>query len=319
MLSGSIALPQVTKIILVEHFTNSKCSVCASKNPGLRQNLADHPDVMHISFHPSSPYSTCIFSQHNPVENDNRTKFYSIYGGTPWIVINGQVQPSNTNFGNPALFDPFYGQTSPFSIFIKEYRFEENNIQVDVTIKAVAEHSLEQAMLFLGFAEDSIFYDAPNGEDLHTDVFRKAMTEEEGDLVTLPSSGDSVILTYDVTPDAVWNIDRMHTVAIMQDPSTKMLLQAGKTDVIEYMAPSFIGDYARSEERLSIYPNPATGSTISVMNAENDIFLSGTDGKLYSRHTTQKNGFTTIDISTLQKGIYILRSGKKSERLIVIK
>jgi hypothetical protein len=132
---------QVQKTVLVEHFTNSRCGVCANKNPGLYQNLASHPDVLHIAFHPSAPYASCIFSQYNPVENDNRTKFYSIYGGTPWIVINGQVQSSGTNFGNPALFDPFYGETTPFSLYIKEFRYEEDNIRIEVTLRSVSFHN----------------------------------------------------------------------------------------------------------------------------------------------------------------------------------
>jgi hypothetical protein len=319
LFAGMVVTAQVSKAVIVEHFTNSKCGICASKNPGLLQNLANHPDVMHISFHPSSPYSTCIFSQHNPVENDDRTKFYSIFGGTPWIVINGQVQSSGTNFGNPALFNPFYGQTSPFYIFIKEYRFEDNNIQVDITIKAVSEHALEQASLFAGFAEDTVFYEAPNGEDPHTDVFRKALTEVEGEVISLPMTGDSVTLTYNVIPNPEWNIDRMYTMAILQETSSKILLQAGKTDIIEFMDPSFIGNLNRPEEHLRAYPNPASGSLITVDNAEEDVMIFSADGRLINSLNIQNTGTTTLDISALQNGIYILKSAQKMKRLVVVR
>jgi hypothetical protein len=49
---------QVAKKIIVEHFTNTKCSICASRNPGFHTNLSANPTVQSISIHPSSPYST---------------------------------------------------------------------------------------------------------------------------------------------------------------------------------------------------------------------------------------------------------------------
>jgi hypothetical protein len=314
---GFMVQAQVEKTILVEHFTNSRCGVCASKNPGLYQNLADNPTVLHIAFHPSSPFSNCIFSQHNPGENDSRTKYYGIFGGTPWIVIQGEVQSPGTNFGNPELFDPFYGQTTAFSIFVKEYRFEEDNVQVEVTIKAVSAHAQEEALLFLGFAEDTVFYEAPNGEDLHHDVFRKALTGIEGDMIPLPANGDSITLMYNVSADAVWDIDRMYTMAILQDPDSKMHLQAAKTSVIEYMDPSFIGSYDRPEELLQVYPNPASGNKITIPDAREDILLFTAAGKLISQYEHKGGQNMTMDITSLQNGIYIVRSGRKSVKLAV--
>lgn len=106
----------VAKKVIVEHFTNSRCGVCASKNPSLFTNLTSHPDILHISYHPSSPYSSCVFSQSNPAENDSRTNFYGIFGGTPRIVIQGDVISSSTNFGSSTLFtayeDQFFSDTN---------------------------------------------------------------------------------------------------------------------------------------------------------------------------------------------------------------
>ena len=316
---GIISQAQVQKTIVVEHFTNSVCGVCAIKNPGLYQNLADHPEILHIAFHPSSPYASCLFSQQNPVENDDRTKWYSIYGGTPWLVIQGEVQSSGTNFGNPSLFNPFYGETTPFSLTVKEYRYETDNVQVEVTIKAVTPHSQEQALLFLGFVEDTVFYTSPNGESTHTDIFRKSLTDIEGDMISLPSAGDSVVMSFSLSPNALWNIDRMYSMAILQDPASKMVMQAGKTSIIEYMDPSFIGTYERPSEKLNIYPNPAAGSKLTISNADDKVLISGMDGRIIKAFDQQGGRETIIDIADLSEGIYIIRSGNKIARLAVAK
>lgn len=96
-LSSSL-FAQVPRNIIVEHFTNTKCSVCASRNPGFQTNLNAHPDVRQISIHPSSPYSTCLLSQQNTVDNDARTNYYGVYGGTPRLVINGTVISASVNY-----------------------------------------------------------------------------------------------------------------------------------------------------------------------------------------------------------------------------
>jgi len=78
---------QVQKNVVVEHFTNTRCGICASRNPGFFTNLNNNPDVIHLAIHPSSPYSSCVFNQHNSVDNDDRTNYYGIYGGTPRLVV----------------------------------------------------------------------------------------------------------------------------------------------------------------------------------------------------------------------------------------
>jgi hypothetical protein len=94
---SSITLAQVPKKVVVEHFTNTRCSVCASRNPGFYNNYKTQAGVIHLAIHPSSPYAACVLSQHNPVENDARTNYYGVYGGTPVLVIQGVVISTSAN------------------------------------------------------------------------------------------------------------------------------------------------------------------------------------------------------------------------------
>ena len=85
------AQTSVKKYVLLEHFTNSKCSVCASKNPAFFTLIDQYPnDVHHVSIHPSTPYSTCVFYQSNTTENEARADFYNI-PGTPRVAVNGTL------------------------------------------------------------------------------------------------------------------------------------------------------------------------------------------------------------------------------------
>ena len=92
-------IAQVEQKVIIEHFTNTRCGICASRNPAFYQTLAYYPQALHIAYHPSSPYSSCAFNMHNSSENDQRTYFYNIYGGTPRAVIQGEVVAP----GNPLI------------------------------------------------------------------------------------------------------------------------------------------------------------------------------------------------------------------------
>ena len=55
-------ISQVQQNVIIEHFTNTRCGICGVRNPGLYTNISEYPEIIHIAFHPSSPYSTCVLN-----------------------------------------------------------------------------------------------------------------------------------------------------------------------------------------------------------------------------------------------------------------
>ena len=111
---------QVAKKIIVEHFTNTNCGICGSRNPGFYKNLNNFPEILHLSVHPSSPYASCKLSQQANPDNDARTNYYGIFGGTPRLVVQGTVVSANADYNSPNLFAPYLNTTSPMSIKIEQ-------------------------------------------------------------------------------------------------------------------------------------------------------------------------------------------------------
>lgn len=218
---------QVPKKVVVEHFTNTKCSVCASRNPGFYTNYNAQSGVIHLAIHPSSPYSACVLSQHNAVENDARTNYYGIYGGTPRLVIQGVVISSGANYSQSSIFTPYLSQLSPASIKIVQSKYGNDSIRSRIVIKTEATHTLGGLSLFVALAEDTINYTGSNGEPVHYDVFRKSLTGATGVNITLPATvGDSVVYTKSSTVNAAWNFSRIVTLAILQETVSKAVVQS---------------------------------------------------------------------------------------------
>ena len=182
--------------------------------------------MIHLAIHPSSPYSNCVLSQHNSLENDARTNYYNIYGATPRIVVQGTSIPATTNYGDASIFTSQSGQMSPFTV---RTSLDVNGGQVIITVvvKTEAIHSFTDLKLFTAIAEDTVFYNAPNGENEHYNVFRESVFETEGKTIT-PSMmvGDSVMFTESIALDMVWDVNRISSISILQESGNKAVVQA---------------------------------------------------------------------------------------------
>ena len=309
---------QVPKNIMVEHFTNTRCSICANRNPQFFQNLEDqaNPSIFHIAYHPSSPYGNCLFSMHNPSENDGRTNYYNNYGSTPKLVLQGVKLPATIGFGDPAMFTPYLNQTAPLSIDIDQ---QKSATSIDVTIHVTAEeaHSLGELSLLVGLAEDTVFYASPNGEPEHYNVFRKAFTAVEGTAFT-PSSvvGTTESVSFSTPVSVDWDLSRMFTFVVLQDPATKEIIQS---QIIAPSASSTILtsiDEVNTLEGLSIFPNPTENfttiqlqsdktTTAKVFNLLGEIVLE--------RNFTQK---IELNLSSFASGTYFLEIENEEGRAI---
>lgn len=289
---------QVPRKVIVEHFTNTYCSICAARNPGFYNNLSLFPQVIHIAYHPSSPYPACPLNQHNKPENDDRTNFYGIYGSTPRIVIQGNIIPANADYTSAMLFQSQVGQTTNFDVGITFHQINSGMTEVKAVVKKVAVDNLTFAQLYLAIVEDTLFFNANNGENSHYDVFRKSVFGMPLTLSMPLNVGDSIVQTQQVALNAAWDKNRLYAVGILQDEN-KGVLQAAKSGYL-----SVVSTVAGiSDEEVAVFPNPAA----------NMIYISGLkdfatykiidfNGRIVGSGSTTG----TINISGLNSGVYQL-------------
>ena len=316
-----IGLNQVPQKIVVEHFTNSRCSVCASRNPGLYNNIDSQNDtnILHLAIHPSSPYSSCILNQHNVDGNDDRTNYYGVYGSTPKIVINGENHSGS--FNDPMIFDDYKNQTSPISIQVTQQKLN-NSMRVKVVIRAETDNSLPAQNFYVALAEDTVFYNAPNGENQHYDVFREAVFGNTGTVITLPNvAGDSLVFIKAVSSSSDWNMDRMFATVILQNEGDKKVTQVEATEPSDHSdIISSIGN-GLEKSMVELYPNPANNQVIlsSSMKGVSKYNIQDLTGK--NIITGSFNDKTTLNINNLPSGLYMvtLINGSKKHTLKLIK
>lgn len=313
---------QVSKKTIVEHFTNTKCGICASRNPGFHTNLNANPAIQSISIHPSSPYSNCFLSQQNTADNNARTNYYGVFGGTPKLVINGNPIATSQNYADAAMFSPFV-TTSNFTISIKQYAVGIDSIRSEISIKRIASGApTGTASLFAGLVEDTVFGNGGNGEAQHYNVLRRALFTPQGQTINLPMNvGDSVVFNKTENFNSVWNTSRIRTVAILQEEVSKFVIQSELSTTAQISAATLIKSNITNATKC-FYPNPAS-QYIRLLGYKYELFnyeLSNQFGQVIMNG--KFNNEQRINISALSDGIYFVKffdEGEVSTCKILVK
>ena len=305
---------QVPQAIVVEHFTNSHCGVCAGRNPGMFNTLATLPDVIHVAYYPSAPYSGCQINQMAKSENDARTNFYGIYGSTPRIVVQGSPVNPSTNYADANLYTQHRGKLTSFIMNMSAWQSSATSASISLTIKKVDTSSLTNVKLYGVLVQDTLYFTALNGENYHYNLLRTPIWDASAQSIILPTNvGDSIVMTQTVNINSSWgDASRLYSVAILQQDN-KQLIQATRSNKLQH--PTNTNNIV-GINNIDIYPNPAndqltinglgnTPTTITIINVNGSVI-----SQISSNTATQQ-----IDVAALSKGLYIIKISSK-ERTI---
>ncbi|MFN0037362.1 MAG: Omp28-related outer membrane protein [Saprospiraceae bacterium] len=298
------------KYVLIEHFTNSKCSICASKNPAFynligQAQYAD--DVHHISVHPSFPYNTCVFYQANTTENSAWTALYPVQG-TPTIAMNGSLQTPSSPMLTEAKLQTFLNQTSPLYLQVTESG-PNNARMVNVKARALAEIPAGNYKIFVAIAEKTVNLQTPNGETVHHDVFRKMLTAVAGDAFAVPAVGATSEYNYQFSIPAAWNANEVYVLAFVKEVDTKAVLNSGTR-----FDPILSGTGEALPQVVRISPNPASDFAWVELadDAAQSLELFAANGQRVSVSFENQGSAVSIPTASLAPGIYFVKIvGKK--------
>lgn len=297
--NNSNAQDMPTRYPLLELFTNTPCPICGNQDPGFFSRLENYEgQYHHVSFYPGSPYSSCVFYQANTTENRARRDFYPQIVGSPDVALNG-IDFKSPNSVTTSVLDDLTGGTSWLSVQVSETAGVERD--VTITLENHGGASVESGTLFAVIVEKEIMYEAPNGIDLHHNVFRKFLTPVDGETVDV--SGDVLIKTYEYSVDLDWQFDQTYIVAWVMDPETKEIINSGtKFDEVVSSTGQII-----SREPLAIYPNPVSDQlqihTPAGSGGQLRVFDSA--GRLMHQEDVFGDAIITLSVTQWAEGMYV--------------
>jgi hypothetical protein len=304
LLSLTTGFSQAKKYVLLEHFTNTYCSICASQNPGFYQNIAveTNTKIHHISIHSSVPYSQCPFYQANKTEQDARRDFYGLQS-TPRVSINGATLVGAGTV-TAANIDAAAAGTSPIELKVTETT--GTNRIVGVSLKAVGTVTGTFRM-YAAVVEKKLSFAANNGEGTHYNVLRKYIIANAG----TPSSGFSVVPTtaaqtfeLNYTVDATWNAAQTYVVAWIQNETTKEVLNsATRFDVSSATEEPSIDAF------VNVSPNPTSGKTTISFTQVTPQYLTVQNavGQVLETRKLANNAPVELDLSNYASGVLFVK------------
>ncbi len=320
-----------TRIVLIEHFTNSGISGIEEKDNQINSLVgSNYTDAIDLHYHTNVDGATDQMNTDNPAPASARSLFYGIRTA-PYTFMDGGVSGTmiydyeeelldTLDLYTRALIDPLFEINLPDSIV------DWTDIKVD--IKALENLAEGEYRLYVVIAEEDV-----NG---YQNVVRDMLPSTAGiSMLQSWTAGDtkSFDLSYNVG-DFVLDPENLFVVAFIQDANTKLVYQAASTNTDLNMATKPVSsrpvqDYLASKDlEMLVYPNPATNQAYLVfaeaLSNEVEIQLFSHTGSLV-RNALLPAGTETqiLDVSGLDQGVYLIRAIQKgriigTQRLMIM-
>jgi hypothetical protein len=227
LLAASLVTAQVPKYVLFEHFTNTNCGICGWHNPSFYQNvnINNNPKLHHLTIHPSIPYPNCAFYRANMTEQNARANFYNL-SGTPRIAINGGSPVGVFSATAMAIDNAYCTACSAVEVKVTE-QDNGSSRSVGIAVRSVGAPPSGNYQLFAAIVEKNVYYNAPNTETAHHNVFRQFLTATTGNAVSLAAQGSQTTMNFTYTLNSNWVANEIYVLAWLYDSSTNTVVNSG--------------------------------------------------------------------------------------------
>ncbi len=243
--TSSLAFSQVSRVPLVEHFTQASCGPCASQNPALKTTLDNFEngggEYVKISHQVSWP-GTDPMNAAYPAGPDVRRNYYGV-SGVPNTCLNGGSPGAPNTVVTSGTLATAAALTTPYQITVTQTWQDANTVDVDITVTNTTGSAVSDAdKIYITMYEDVVDYGgtAPgsNGETIFYNVMRQMYTttgsttnaEAGSALPTIPGSGsENYSFTISNLPTYLFDKAQVRFAVYVQNDASKEIHQAGKS------------------------------------------------------------------------------------------
>jgi len=183
----------------------------------------------------------------------------------PWLYFDGNKHGTSLYSAWESIIVERMDQPAPVTITMwGNYTQARGSGTIYARFRNDSTEAIVGRVIFV-ITEDSIYYEAWNGDNWHNHVARDYLPTQYGEIVNI-SAGDSVDVSQPFTIHAGWNTDRCNIITwiqndVMQLDSTKEIWQGGIMKVTELagIETESISDHLPS--MVTTIPNPCTEGT----------------------------------------------------------
>jgi len=230
-------------MILIEAFTSSTCSPCATNNPVLNAflNSSDPSKITCLAYHMNWPApGNDPMHWYNVTDNNARRTFYGV-NAVPEGRFDGLITLNSPY--SQSTFQYYYNQRtailSPLTIIVSDSTYGDS-IYIRALIYCETSMTSHTFDFQMAVKENHIHYAYPPGTNGETDfhhVMRKMLPTASGTRITL-APGQTKILEYRIKRDTIWNAAQVSYVGFAQVVGgNKEIINAGMKTLDFTMLP----------------------------------------------------------------------------------
>jgi hypothetical protein len=335
MAFDNIRIGERSRLVLLEHFTNTNNLECIAANQTIHDIYQiNKPDFAFISYHTSFPSGDPINNK-NTADPGTRALYYNV-STVPFSVMDGGLDGGGRYNYSPAgfnesdlhqraLIDPY------FKIEISQNQVN-NDLSIELELKSIFSFGPFDMTLHMAVLETEVTASQAGipGNNIYRNVVRKLLPNAGG--TNLPASwtaNQTAGYSFNWTIENVFNTENLALIAFIQDENTKEIYQVGTSS--EFGIPTFIDspDQVAKEPSIIFYPNPATDYLLiefqKTIIEEHRLEIYNLSGRMI--HTDiLKSGRSDYEFNTsgLSRGIYFFviknnRETLSTARIIIFK
>jgi len=219
------------RTVLLEHFSGASCGPCAAANPALMRLVkANAGKMVMIKYQKNIPGYDPMYLD-NTTDVDNRLSYYGVRG-VPNSEMDGNVFNDHPANLTQAKIDARQAVATPFTLTVNHQYTQLDSVITTVTVSSNA--AVTAALkLHVVVTEAEIVYPTPpgsNGEKVFEHVMKKMLPSNAGTDLTGITAGFSRTYTFRAKINKVYDVSQVEVVAFIQNPTTKEVFQAGKSD-----------------------------------------------------------------------------------------
>ncbi|MCK4346262.1 MAG: PKD domain-containing protein, partial [Bacteroidales bacterium] len=320
----NIWIGERSRIVLLEHFTNSNDNASAIADGIVNPIVNNHPlDVVDIQYHTSYPESGPL-NLDNQSDPSARTLYYGI-PNVPYTIMDGDIINSynyttsifkEDSLNLRSLVDP------EFSIDLTT-EITNGSISIDADITAIDSIPAKDITVQIVVIEKEITLSG-EGTIVYESVLKKMLPDAGGTNFSqrwLPGETKNINTSWNM--ENVYDQEQIKVVVFVQNKTTKEVLQTTTDDTSSVSTGIFPQDYNNTELAFKIYPNPTSGKTYLLFSRplKGDYFLQifSNLGTLIEKKALKNEvQYLVLDTENYQSGIYFIQI-IKGNRLVGMK
>ncbi len=296
-------------LVLFEIGTGTNCGYCPGASMGAHDLLENGQNVAILKYQNYSlndPYYTEVGLERTGPGFYNFTGYPTSVADGVLTAVGGSatesLYPTYLNYYNERIVRP-----ALYTIDMDVTTDGEDNFNATVSVDELSDYLSNPVKLFVAVTESHVQYSWGNQTEVNNRCIGMYPTESGSELdFTAKSVELDIPFTFDFDDALV--IDDYELIVFVQEDATKDVIQTIKFNLAD--ATTVVNLENVNSEKITIYPNPASGFITVNTNEKANVEVFDITGKLKISKNLMNN---TLNISTLTEGVYFITITTETE------